>query len=296
MAILDGMADPHCRDAEGRWLGIAFTATEGEMKANDEAYAARVAKGQEEMKEARQKEEGQPPTKHTTHTDALDTLGTIIDETAQRDAIHLAVEPCVAGVTLHAGMHVGRGDEGTYTYVAANMLGIVDPFLKKAVMPGERFWLVVYPRQITSLRHVWEHPAFPAEPQQTIEAKESPQFVTGMTIVQDSFKPVDPAYLDTTALYNQNTAATQKASEQWLREWCSSNDAPRYETLMRIITGVDNGADDHNDYVTGGVYERYVSIFGGEWHADIPDEFWNHVEVVTGQPQVRRPSGFSCSC
>jgi hypothetical protein len=33
-------------------------------------------------------------------TDALATLGTIIDKTAARDAIHLAVEPVVAAHTL----------------------------------------------------------------------------------------------------------------------------------------------------------------------------------------------------
>jgi hypothetical protein len=34
-------------------------------------------------------------------TDALATPGTITDETAGRDAIHLAVEPVIAAHTLH---------------------------------------------------------------------------------------------------------------------------------------------------------------------------------------------------
>lgn len=96
----------------------------------------------------------------STHTDALATLGTIIDATAARDAIHLAVEPADAGQKLYPGQDVCLKDGKAYA-TAENLVGIVDPFLKWPVQPGERFWLVVYPRQITSLRHVWEHPAFP---------------------------------------------------------------------------------------------------------------------------------------
>lgn len=96
--------------------------------------------------------------KRTVATDALETLGTIIDETAGRDAIHLAVEPVVAAQLLAPGADVGFVPGGVG--VCDNPVGIVDPFLTRKVQPGERFWLVVYPRQITSLRHVWTHPAF----------------------------------------------------------------------------------------------------------------------------------------
>lgn len=95
--------------------------------------------------------------KRSVATDALETLGTIITD-GGRDAIHLAVEPTVAAEKLHPGQDVGI--DGT----TKNPVGIVDPFLRSAVLPGEKFWLVVYPRQITSLRHVWSHPAFPSEP------------------------------------------------------------------------------------------------------------------------------------
>lgn len=96
--------------------------------------------------------------KHTVLTDALATLGTIIDESAGRDAIHLAVEPVVAGAVLLPGQDIGL--ENGKAVPRRPYLGVVDPFLINEVQPGQRFWLVVYPRQITSLRHVWSHPAF----------------------------------------------------------------------------------------------------------------------------------------
>lgn len=98
--------------------------------------------------------------KRSVSTDALETLGTIIDDNAGRDAIHLAVEPSVAAELLRAGQHVGILN-GKATTKARKKLGIVDPFLNDVVQPGQMFWLVVYPRQITSLRHVWSHPEFP---------------------------------------------------------------------------------------------------------------------------------------
>lgn len=105
--------------------------------------------------------------KRSVVTDALETLGTIIDDRQARDAIHLAVEPIEAGQPLNVNEDVGIGDDGKA--YSANVKGIkalgkVDPFLARRIETGERFWLVVYPRQITSLRHVWEHPDFAKSP------------------------------------------------------------------------------------------------------------------------------------
>jgi len=103
--------------------------------------------------------------KRSPHTDALETLGMIHFKPEARDAIHLAVEPVEAGENLGVGFDVGIGADGkAYRAVPGiKPLGIVDPFLPQPVGKGERFWLVVYPRMITSLRHVWEHPAFAPE-------------------------------------------------------------------------------------------------------------------------------------
>lgn len=101
--------------------------------------------------------------KRTVATDALATLGTIIDKTAKRDAIHLAVYPIVAAEKLYPGQHIGIVDEKATTK-AEKKLGIVDPFVSGFIPDGDMFWLIVYPRQITSLRHVWEHPEFDKPP------------------------------------------------------------------------------------------------------------------------------------
>lgn len=98
----------------------------------------------------------------TVSTDALETLGTVIDSTQKRDAIHLAVIPMKASTVLYPGQHVAA-DGLPVTPYSVHAVGIVDPFLTGALYPESWFWLVIYPRKITSLRHVWSHESFPEE-------------------------------------------------------------------------------------------------------------------------------------
>lgn len=120
-------------------------------------------------------------------TDALETLGMIHFKKEKRDAIHLAVEPVKAGCRLKPGERIGIVDGFAYTvgyqfvpdksvkpveddgvnrvsFTRVNIpyQGIVDPFLTTDVQLGESFWFVMKPREVRSLRHVWEHPNFPA--------------------------------------------------------------------------------------------------------------------------------------
>ena len=119
-------------------------------------------------------------------TDALETLGMIHFKKEKRDAIHLAVEPVTAGKPLKPGERIGIvdgfaypigyqyvpdkhvksvGDDGVnrigFTRVKVPYQGIVDPFLTTDVREGESFWFVMKPREVRSLRHVWEAEGFP---------------------------------------------------------------------------------------------------------------------------------------
>lgn len=200
--------------------------------------------------------------KHTVSTDALGTLGTIIDETAGRDAIHLAVEPVIAGERLAPGQHVLIKDGVAVAGAAyADAFGIVDPFLPRDVMPGERFWFVVYPRQITSLRHVWEHPMFPDKPAER-------------ALTPEEAKDVDRIRL----------RLDKAASEQWLADFCANGSGPSYDSLMEALARAD-------------FTEEYLHI-NDDAYGNIPDEFWDHVEAVIGRRlgPDERPEHFSCAC
>ena len=103
------------------------------------------------------------------HTDeTLKLLGKKITSQVYRDAIHLAVVPCVAGHDIKVGQQVGiytdlsKSKEGYYIagLHTQQKVGIVDPFLKENISKGEVFWLYLFPGSVTSLRHHWEHPAF----------------------------------------------------------------------------------------------------------------------------------------
>lgn len=192
---------------------------------------------------------------HVVSTDALGTLGTIIDETAGRDAIHLAVEPVMAGEKLYPGSHVrmkdGKAEAGGET------VGIVDPFLKGPVYEGQWFWFVIYPRAITSLRHVWSHPAF----------------------ADVSAAPVEPA-ID-----------TKSDSEKWMRAWAVKHMSDDYYSddygakrseESAYASALEAGEDNHV-----GPYEDARDHIDSEW--------WDYWEAITGK-KGNREDWFSCGC
>src|SRR6185437_9142500 len=138
--------------------------------------------------------------------DTNEMIGTILGPEAKRDAIHVAVEPVVAGEMLQPGTHVKLVDGKAYRGFPA--IGIVDPFVV-GVKAGERFFLFLYPRTVTSLRHVWTHPQF--EPEAAV-------------------------------------APSREESELWLRQFIDNADCPDYDTVIAAASGeVTESDESYND-------------------------------------------------
>lgn len=97
------------------------------------------------------------------------TLGKLIEGTAGRDAIHMACAPMVADCYLRPGEDIGIVRDGV-AGKCEPFVGIVDPFLKSAVLNGQKFWMVLYPKTVTGIRHHWTHPSFQDQPEDSARA------------------------------------------------------------------------------------------------------------------------------
>jgi hypothetical protein len=83
-------------------------------------------------------------------------------EFAERDAIHVAIIPCVAGVDLVRGQMVDVVN-GVAVAAKSRGIGVVNPFCERGVISqGIPFWLFLNPNTVTGIRHHWAHPIFDA--------------------------------------------------------------------------------------------------------------------------------------
>jgi hypothetical protein len=92
---------------------------------------------------------------------------------ARRDCVHVAVAPVTTAERLAPGERVGLLDGNRIAGGAIQHIGVVDPFLLRPVEAGQRCWLFLFPGTVTSIRHVWTHPAFTVK---VPEAKEHQPF------------------------------------------------------------------------------------------------------------------------
>lgn len=103
-------------------------------------------------------------------------LGTILDHTAYRDAVHVAIAPVTCDKVVQGGFWVRFTGPETVTLVDNSREpsdGFVDPLLIEAKI-GQRFYVWLKPGIARNVRHEWDHPKFPKSavsgvPQETVD-------------------------------------------------------------------------------------------------------------------------------
>jgi hypothetical protein len=174
-------------------------------------------------------------------------IGELLNGDEERDAIHVAVAPVVAGERLYPGQHIGLSAPGVAASTADKLIGVVDAFLKHPVLPGERCWMFLYPYTITSLRHRWTHPDFETAPEPEAQADNLVSF---------------------------------SASEKWLRAF-----AERCDITYRVL--MDGAKDwlEHHEYLNQGetlegirvpdeFWEHYEKVSGKAVDEDKKESFF----------------------
>ncbi len=191
--------------------------------------------------------------------DALETLGTIHEQAEPRDAVHVAVIQVTAGHMLIPAGWVKVDDSGiARTCTASEADGIIDPFISGAVIhEGARCWMLMKPREITALRHVWNHPKFPD--------KEG------------------GAYRDISV--EGWTGNGTASSEGWLKDFAADHDVD-YHTMMSAVA---NAVGEGVDYVVFGDVDVHGDIPAEFWkHYEVVTG-----QVVRA---ADAPTHFSCAC
>lgn len=200
------------------------------------------------------------------------TLGQLLtnDENKQRDAIHIAVAPVKAAMNLSPGEHIGFTDTtcinvGTSIIIQRESIGIVDPFLKEVVKEGEWFYMLLYPKTITSLKHLWEHPAF----------KENPEYKYVGT---------------TTGRISSSSKDDKQKSEAWLKQYVIDH-CPYWNESS-------DGYKQFLDYVKT---DKTIFYYGTDCHnyeeVENADELFKHLSVVLDMNINKEYfKYFSCSC
>lgn len=105
--------------------------------------------------------------------DYASTIGYLVGHHGVRDAIHCPIISVIAKVPMAPGeplriLETGHA-ERCDIYLS---VGIVDPWLKRPVETGDRFWAWIRPGSISSLSHTWQHKAIPSV-KEVIPAKEA---------------------------------------------------------------------------------------------------------------------------
>ena len=164
--------------------------------------------------------------------DTLASMGRIHKTDLGRDAVHVAVLSCTATNRMPPGAKVVVS-HGNYVRTALThetAVGVIDPFIKtRAIEPGWRVWVFLYPNTITGLKHQWSHPVIDNLQPPDLSMKWIEKFASA---ISQSY----PALMDAAQRYGQNG------------DWTSDNN----ENYKNV------------DYHVWAVFWRHFSIVTGE--------------------------------
>lgn len=192
--------------------------------------------------------------------DAVATMGNILpDDVGGRDAVHVAVLSVVTGAAMKPGTHVGfRPEKDPETGEH-----VVLPLVSNIDLVG-----IVDPfvngdlfGDIPEGKRVWLYLY--------------PRTITGLS--HRWTHPMIP---------EEDEPNRKFKSQEWLINFSRDHNLGAYHDLLERV----------EEALTDG--DEYVTIYGSDAYGEIPEEFWHHVEVVTGKklPSGHRPEHFSCSC
>lgn len=190
-------------------------------------------------------------------------LGTNPNGDEGRDAVHIAIVPCRAAQYLSSGCPVALNRNGeAVSSGPGQAVGVVDPFRPDAmaVQTGQWFWLCLYPKTITSLRHVWEHPAFP--------------------LSKGASKPMP-----------RHSSANKEESKAWLKEYVRKH-------CFYWADEIDGGLMLFLNYVKDQRWIYYAgSDCHGLSDVDDADELFRHLSIVLDRRiDASYFEAFTCSC
>jgi hypothetical protein len=179
-------------------------------------------------------------------------IGQLIEGEANRDAIHVAIAPVVAAEKLAPGQHVGFVEGSTDrveslpgAVYASRRIGIVDPYLPSLVFPEQRFYLFLYPRTVTSLRHEWTHPAFQAVPTSQPQPSESENWLRNFAdkagLSYDRVLEIGRDYADNDGFYTEYD--TSRARDAFY-----DVDSAEWWTHIERVTGITVNDKQHTPF------------------------------------------------
>jgi hypothetical protein len=221
--------------------------------------------------------------RRSVQTDA--ELGRLVQTArVKRDATHWPVCPVTASERLSPGTDVGFLPNGRVAAASdtVHALGKIDPFLTKIVEPGQECWFVVYPGQIRSLFHSWDHPHLP-------DAEEA-----SSSTVQTNTTTVSTASVVHSQQTTEPTATAAAASATSSSVACDDEDddeREREKAKASALTWISGYAAlinlEADDLITAA--EKFVfcgqslRIESGWEDLRVSDDFWDQYEIVSGK-------------